>query len=274
MSRGQAYILLSVFFFSLMNVCVKMVAHLPVHEVILARSLVSLVACLIPLWRLGINPLGKERRFLLMRGLAGFGSLSLYFFTLQRIPLATAVTLQYLAPLFTAVLSWKLLGEKVSYPRWGAFFVSLTGVAVATNFDPRTSWTFALLGVASALLAALAYYSISKAKDSEHPLVIVLYFPLVAIPVTGLLCLRQFRWPSGADWLWLLLTGIFTQTAQVFMTRGYMEEKIGRAAGLKYSGVLFALLWGFIIFHDTYHPGQIAGIIILILGTLGHIFFK
>jgi len=257
-----------------MNVCVKMVAHLPVHEVILARSLVSFLACVLPLWRLGIHPLGNNRFYLLLRGIAGFGSLSLYFYTLQRIPLATAVTLQYLAPLFTAVMSWRFLGENISPMRWGSFFISLTGVALATNFDPHTPPLFAFLGVASALLAAIAYYSISQAKASEHPLVIVLYFPLVAIPVTTLLCLWEFRWPVGSDWLWLLLTGIFTQAAQVLMTRGYMEEYIGKAAGLKYSGVLFALLWGWLFFGDHYEGGRLWGLMVLLAGTAGHVLFR
>lgn len=257
-----------------MNVCVKRVAHLPVHEVILARSLISLLACIIPLWRQGVHPLGNNRKYLVLRGAAGFGSLTLYFFTLQRIPLATAVTLQYLAPLFTAVMSWRFLGEKISPMRWASFAVSLVGVALATNFDPYTPPQFALLGVASALLAAVAYYSISQAKASEHPLVIVLYFPLVAIPITMLLCFWEFHWPSGADWLWLLLTGLFTQTAQVFMTRGYMEEYIGKAAGLKYSGVLFALFWGWLFFGDHYTGGRLWGLTLLLAGTAGHVLFR
>lgn len=256
-----------------MNVCVKKVAHLPVYEVILARSVISLLACLIPLWRRGIHPLGRQRRYLWMRGAAGFLSLSLYFFTLQRIPLASAVTLQYLAPVFTALLSWRLLGEHISFSRWASFVISLMGVAVATNFDPHTPPLFALLGLFSALLAAVAYYSISRAKHSEHPLVIVLYFPLVAIPVTSLMCLWHFEWPSATDFFWLLLTGLFTQAAQVLMTLGYMTENIGKAAGLKYSGVLFALFWGWVIFQDSYTPGQIAGILLVVLGTVGHIVF-
>ena len=273
LTKGQYYILISVFFFSLMNVCVKMVSHLPLHELILARSLISLFACLVPLWKQGIHPLGLRRKYLFMRGLFGFTSLSLYFYTLQRIPLATAVTLQYLGPIFTALLSIIFLNEKISAGRWISFLVSLLGVGVATKFDPNTPPFFAFLGILSAFLAALAYYSISKAKNTEHPLVIVLYFPLIAIPITTILTAVNFVLPTLSDFLWLILMGIFTQTAQVFMTKGYMEEAIGRAAGLKYSGLIFALFWGWIFFGDYYDGGRLLGILILILGTFGHIIF-
>ena len=103
MSRGIGFMLISTVAFSLMQLCVKFLHHLPTHELILFRSAISLVLSLGYLLPKGINPLGNNRKFLLLRGIFGVTALSLFFVTIQNIPLASAVTIQYLSPIFTAV---------------------------------------------------------------------------------------------------------------------------------------------------------------------------
>jgi len=203
-----------------------------------------------------------------MRGAAGVASLTLFFNTLQNIPLAGAVTLQYLSPVFTAILAFFLLNEKVKFLQWVAFALSFVGVVVVKGFDERISLYYATMGILSAFLAAVAYYSIGKAKNTEHPMVIVAYFPLVGIPVMSIACLFQWVTPLGWDWFYLLLAGVFTQIAQVNMTKGFIAEKASVAAIVKYVGLIFALLWGFVFFNEYFELKVYVGMALIIAGVV------
>ncbi|HAD96065.1 MAG TPA: EamA family transporter, partial [Cryomorphaceae bacterium] len=94
--------LISVLGFAFMNLTVKFLHRLPATELVLFRSLVSLVLCLYFLRKKRIKPWGNSRKYLVLRGIFGVTALSLFFYTLQKLPLGSAITIQYLSPIFTA----------------------------------------------------------------------------------------------------------------------------------------------------------------------------
>ena len=153
----------------------------------------------------------------MMRGIFGTTALLLFFYTLQNIPLASAVTLQYLSPIFTAIFAAIFLKEKMKMKQWLYFGISFFGVALIKGFDERISLTFMLIGICSAMFSGIAYTCIRQLKDTEHPLVVVLYFPMVSIPIMSVLSYLNWVPPKGSDWLYLLLMGIFTQIAQEYL---------------------------------------------------------
>lgn len=260
--------LISTAAFSLMQLCVKFLNHLPTHELILFRSGISLILSLAVLLPKGINPLGNNRKFLLLRGIFGVTALSLFFITLQEIPLASAVTIQYLSPVFTAIIAIFVLGEKMRKVQWLFFLVAFIGVAMLKGFDERVSLLYLGLGLLSSFFAGAAYNCIRLVKDTDHPLVVVLYFPLVATPI--MLVLSYFDWvqPIGWDWVLLLLLGIFTQIGQVFMTKALQAEKANLVASLKYLGSVYALIYGYFIFGETYDLFSLLGIILILSGVI------
>lgn len=268
MTKGVQFMLLSTFFFALMNVCVKFLAHLPPMEVVLFRSIISLALSYGMIRRAGINPWGNRKLVLITRGLAGGFSLLLYYTTLQNIPLAGAVTIQYLAPIFTALLGVFIAKEKVAPWQWVFFLVSFAGVLVIEGVDTRISLKYLLIGVGSAFLSGVAYNSVRKLSETDHPLVIVFYFPLVSLPLSLVFCLFDWVPPRGNDWLWLVLIGLLTQLGQYFMTRSYQVEKLARVANLNYIGILYALGLGFVFFGETFHVYAYLGITLVLLGVL------
>lgn len=270
LSAGIWHMITASFFFSLMNVCVKMIPHIPAHEIIFFRSLISFTLSAGWLYRQGIPLFGTRKTFLLIRGLAGVGSLTLYFTTLQHIPLGSAATIQDVSPIFTALLAVFLLGEKLRPFSWLMFALAFSGVVVMQGFDPRIDPVYVFMGLGSAFLSSVAYYSINKAKETEHPLVIVLYFPLVGIPVMGIACLSHWVQPAGIDWFYLLLTGIFTQIAQWNMTIGFMKEETSKAAITRYIGLIFAFAWGLLLFDETYPIESLLGLAMILAGVLMH----
>src|SRR6187402_2512082 len=109
---------LSTLSFALANVFVKQVAHLPAMESVFFRCLVASAFCLIGLYRAKADPIGSNHLYLVLRGLFGTTALFLFFLTLQQMPLASAMTIQYLSPIFTAIIAIFVLSENVKAAQW------------------------------------------------------------------------------------------------------------------------------------------------------------
>ncbi len=205
---------------------------------------------------------------LITRGIVGSISLILFFYTLQRIPLASAVTMQYLSPFFTTILGIFILKEKVRSSQFLYFGLAFTGVLLIQGFDPRVDALSAIMGLISALSAGIAYNMIRKLKTSEHPLVIVFYFPLVTLPIASIIMLFDWQMPSGWDWFILLWIGICTQSAQYFMTVAYQTGNLSRVSSLSYMGVLYALIFGFFLFGETFPFASYIGMAFVLVGIV------
>ena len=266
--------LLATFLFSCMNAVVKFVPHIPAVEIVFFRSLVSLVMSYSVLRANKVYVWGNNRKLLIARGLTGAVALILYFVLLQQIPLATAVTLQFLAPIFTAVLGMVLLHERVRPWQWVFFAISFGGMLVINGFDARISTVHLLMGIVAAVGAGMAYTIIRKLNYSEHPLVIVLYFPLVTLPITGVYASFHWVMPQGWDWAFLLGVGILTQFAQYFMTKSYQAEEISKVANLNYLSIVYALSLGFIFFGETFNLMTYGGMALVLAGVILNVWYK
>lgn len=209
-----------------------------------------------------------------MRGATGAMALVSYFSLLQQIPLAAAASMQYLSPIFSAVLGVYIVKEKVTWKQYLFFAVSFVGALIITGVDVRISGLNLITGVAAALFTGLAYNFVRKLKTSEHPLVIILYFPLVTLPVVGVASYFLWVTPVGWDWLYLLLVGVFTQIAQFFMTKSYQLEEISTVSIINYTGLLYSIAFGFVIFGETYGWMSYVGMALVILGVVLNIKFK
>ncbi len=258
--------LLAGIFFAMMNVSVKYIPHIPAIEIVWFRSVFSLIFTVIVLGKKGIPIFGNNKANLITRGIVGSISLILFFYTLQRIPLASAVTMQYLSPIFTTILGIFILKEKVHPIQFLYFAMAFAGVMIIQGFDPRVDALSAGMGLISALAAGIAYNMIRKLKTSEHPLVIVFYFPLVTMPVASILMYFDWEMPSGWDWLILLWIGICTQSAQYFMTVAYQTGNLSRVSSLSYMGVLYALIFGFFLFGETFPFASYIGMGLVLIG--------
>ena len=276
MNKGAQYMLVSSFAFSLMHLCVKALPHIPVLELVFFRSIVSLLISFTSLKQKKIYVLGNNKKVLLARGFFGVTALTLFFITLQNLPLAGAVTIQYLSPIFTAFFAIWILNEKIKNRQWFFFALAFLGVLTLKGFDisGQISFKYVGIGLVSACFSGLAYNCIRLLRNTEHPLVVVFYFPLVATPIMAVL--SYFNWvkPQGIDWVYLILLGIITQIAQIYMTKGIQSDRAGNIMTYKYIGVLFAFGYGYLFFGETYSFMSIFGIFLLLSGVLLNIVFK
>lgn len=264
---------LAAFWFALMNVFVKKVNHLPAMELVFFRCAISTGFCFGGLYLAGIGWKGSNRKLLFLRGFFGTVSLWLYFVTLKKLSLGTAVSIQYMSPIFTVIIASFLLKEKILPLQFLFFVLSFAGVILIKGFDAAVSTTYLLAGVGSAIGSALAYNMIRNLKGKEHPLVVVLHFQLLAA-IVGL-SFSIFNWvtPKGIEWLYLFLIGATTQLAQMAMTRSLQNDKVANVTILQYTGIVYALVFGYFLFDESHDMFAIVGMLLIVGGVVLNILF-
>ena len=262
--------------FSLMLLSVKFISkEMPASEIVFFRSIFTLIVTFFMLRYRKVTPIfGRKRSILVLRGVFGVTALTLFYLTIQHIPLASAITVQYTSPIFTIIFGIFILKEKVKPLQWVFFAISFLGIFLIKGYDSEVPVMYLLFGLLSAIFAGLAYNCIRLVKDTDHPLVVVFYFPLIALPVMGVI--SYFNWfvPTPSDWFWLLLVGIFTQIGQVFMTMSYHHGSVAQVSGIRYFGIIYALAYGFFIFNESYAWMSLVGMLLVISGVLMNFILK
>lgn len=267
---------LSAFAFSWMTVFVKLAgARLPWQEVVFARAVVTLGLSYMAVRAAGVPALGRHRKLLLVRGVFGFFGLSSVYYAVTHLPLAEATVLQYMYPPLTMLLASIALREP--FERSVIFSMLISAVGLILVAQPAVLFGEAAapldpVGVLAACLGAFfsacAYVTVRTLGQGEHPTVIVLYFPLVALPGSLISLLPHAVMPEGIEWLWLLLLGVSTQVGQVAVTRGLSSAAAGRMAAFAYVQVPFAGLWGIWLFREHPTPLSLTGAALIIAAAL------
>ncbi|WP_339838017.1 DMT family transporter [uncultured Maribacter sp.] len=271
MKKAILYMIISTFSFSLMNSFVKYLSHFPTFEIVFFRTAGSLLLGTTYILVKGIPILGNSRRLMIFRALAGLTAMSLFFMSLQYLPVGTAVSLRYLAPIYAAIFAVFLLKEKLKTIQWFLFLLAFGGVLVLKGFDQELNTTGLLLVLAASVFSGLVYVLIRKIGNSDHPLVIVNYFMFIGTIIGGILSINGWIPPKGIDWIQLLSLGIFGFFGQVFMTKAFQIAKTNLVAPLKYIEVIFTILIGVSWFGDVYSLWSLMGILMIIAALAANV---
>lgn len=273
LSSGITQMFLSTLSFALANVFVKQLADMPVMEIVFFRSLVAGIFCYIGLRQAGVPIRGNNQPFLIFRGIAGTFALVLFFITLQNIPLASATTIQYLSPIFTAFIAIFFLKESVRFIQWIFYAAAFSGVLLIKNFDPRVSLFYLVIGILAAFGSGVAYNFVRKLRETEHPLVIILYFQAVGLAVSIPALFFVWQTPVGWDWLYLLLVGLFSQLGQIFLTNAFSREKAASVAIIVYTGLVYAIAIGWFFYGERQTLLTFAGMALVVAGVVSSIIY-
>ena len=268
--------LLSALSFAVMGALVKVAGAqgLPLLQIIFCRALVSACLSMVEIHRAGVHPLGTQRGFLFARGAVGFIALVGVFYAFLTLPYAQATMLQYMHPVFTALLAYFFLMERPSRATLACILLSLLGLAclVSPHWQPVNETTLPSLalvaGLGGALGSGIAYTLVRRLAGAEHPSVIVLYFPMVCIPGALLLGWQDFIWPSASGWLVLLGVGCFTQLGQINLTKAMQLDMASRVTSLSYLQIVFAAVLGWSVFGEIPTPSTLLGGALILMGAL------
>ena len=262
--------------FALMAALVKEAGQLgiPLLQIIFVRALISVALSLIDIARAGVHPLGHRRVLLFARGLSGFLALTGVFYALIHLTMAQATVLQYLHPVFTALLAFLFLAERPTTATLACIALSLLGLTcivspywVASDATPAPLWPI-IAGLGGAFGSGVAYTLVRKLVTTEHPSVIVLYFPLVCVPGTLLLGSADFVWPTAAGWWVLLGVGCFTQLGQLALTKAMQRDAASRVTSLSYVQIIFAAILGWLAFGEIPTQATLVGGGLILLGAI------
>lgn len=276
-----SYMFLSALGFALMAACVKLVSKygIPVLEIVAARSIVSVFISYVDIRRKNISPWGNNKPLLIARG--GIGAVALFFvyFSVTSLPLAEATILQYLHPVFTALLALFFLKEVIQKSTISCIALSLLGLLLMVSPNLLDSeMTYSWLSIGAAVLgafgSAVAYVIVKKLTKTEDSSVIVFYFPFIALPFSILLLGNDFVMPTLTALVLLILVGIFTQVGQIGLTKALHCEDANKATAYAYVQVIFSLIIGWLCFDEVTSITTLVGGALIILGAMINIFWK
>lgn len=258
--------------FSVMVLGVKWAAAtLPPLEVVFFRSFLGSLMIGYLMIRKKVSFLGKasERKFLLLRGISGFVALTLHFYTISRLPLGTAVILNYTGPVFVALLAMIFLSERPGVFLVSMTLISFTGVYLLVGGELPTDPQQVLavfLAILSAIFAAVAVLAIRVVGRRESPLTVIFYF--TAISTFGSLFYLPFgfEWPNLKEGFALGLVAVGSFYGQLWMTIAYRRAPASLVAPFSYVTPLLSFLYGFIFWAETLERLKILGTFLIILG--------
>jgi drug/metabolite transporter (DMT)-like permease len=257
------------FFFACMGALVKIGSHtFSSAELVFYRSLFGLLMIVL-ITRFGHKSLAtKHWKLHLSRSLLGLVTLVLFFYAISKLPLATAVTLNYTSPLFLAVLAMIYLRGEAKPVLLFAIAIGFGGVALL--LQPSFSgddWPAALLGLLSGLLAGIVYLQVTQlGRMGEPEWRTVFYFTLVCTIGSGLwMLIHQCHGLTLPDLLLLSTMGACATLAQLAMTRAYRKGDPLIAGSLAYSTVILASLFGILLWRETLSAASWLGVGLIVL---------
>jgi len=227
-------------------------------------------------WRRSPMPTRADWQLHLLRSLFLLLSLLGYFHALTQLPLALAVTISYLAPIFVAVLSVSVLGERPSASIWLALAAGLAGVSISVW--PELSGGLAqmslhrLLGIASAAGAALAFAGVlllARRQASRDSIWTILLIQSV-LPMLLLAAPAAWHWRAvpTADLGLILLAGGLGTLGLLGITHAFTTLEASRVAPLDYTSFVWATLLGYALFGEVPTVTTGASALLIIGGCL------
>lgn len=265
------------FLFALTMVFAKLLSQsMGSVEVTFWRNAIGLIVIALFSLNKPIRNVGGKPITLIFRGVIGTVALLTFFYTISATTLSNAIVYAKTEPIFTALLAFFLLREKLQSGALFAILIGFVGVAMLSGMNLGY---LHIMGILTGFLSALAYTSVRSLKACYDERTVVLSFMLSGVMIPLLLmftaqyitsdffafALAPFVEPSGYDWLWIALMGVAAAYGQIYMTRAYFYAKAGIISTVSYSVVLFATLFGVILGDMFPTPMVIGGGVLIVL---------
>jgi drug/metabolite transporter (DMT)-like permease len=267
---GLLYMFLSVCTFSVMDLLVKWSGNYPTGEVLFFRGFFGILPTyfLIPKDKLRRFYKTKRPKEHLFRCLTGLIALIAIVIALRELPLAVVVSLSYAAPLFITILSILLLSEKVGFFRWAAVLIGFIGVIVISEPGFKEMNLLYFLPIIFCIGMAFVTITIRKLSTTE-PIWLISIFFTITISIAGLATIpRGWVMPNFQDFILLALIGVTGGTANLLLTQSYKLSEVSLVAPLKYLSLVFAIIFGYMIWNEIPTLKTLIGASLVILSSL------
>lgn len=240
--------------FAVMGVCVKLGSrYFSSAELVFYRSAIGLIVIFALVRAQGLPLATRHPGRHIWRGLSGFLALMLFFQAISALPLATAITLNYTAPLFLALLITASAKEKPHWELIGTVLAGFSGIVLLLHPTLHDEQIGAgLLGLTSGFLAGIAYFNVNQlGKTGEPEWRVVFYFTLFSTCGAGAwMMIHEFHTLTWRHVPILIGLGASATLAQLAMTRAYRLGNPLVVGSLAYTTVLFASIFGIVLWHE------------------------
>jgi len=266
---GFFYMFISVCAFSIMDVIVKWSDDYPVGQVLFFRGFCGIIPILflIPKERY-LDFYKTSRPFLhFKRCLAGLIAIISIFVALRNLPLATVVSISFASPIFTTIFSIFLLNEKVGFYRWLAVFVGFIGIIIISEPGLSSLNFYYIYPIIFCL--GLSYVAIAIRKlSSTEPVWLISFFFSFSILIFSFFSLYQ-KWimPSLVDLFLLSSVGILGGIANLWLSQSYKFSEVSLVSPLKYLALLFAIVFGYLVWDEIPTIKTLMGALLVILSS-------
>jgi drug/metabolite transporter (DMT)-like permease len=261
---------LSVCTFSIMDLLVKWSSGYPTGEVLFFRGFFGLLPTyfLIPKSKLKTFYITKRSKEHLFRCFMGLTALIAIVVALRELPLAVVVSLSYAAPLFITVLSIFLLSEKVGIFRWLAVLIGFMGVIIIAEPGFKGMNYFYFLPLIFCIGMAFVTITIRKLSTTE-PIWLISIFFTITISIAGLATIPMgWIMPNFQDFILLSLIGVTGGSANLFLTQSYKLSEVSLVAPLKYLALIFAIIFGYLIWNEIPTVKTLIGASLVVFASL------
>tara|TARA_B110000902_G_scaffold260607_1_gene333868 strand:- start:58 stop:942 length:885 start_codon:yes stop_codon:yes gene_type:complete len=268
---GPFYFLISVIFFSVMEILVKFLSSsYPIGELVFFRGFFGLlpIIFIMPKKKFFQNFKTKKIKLHIFRTITGCFALISIFFGLKYLPLADAISITFAAPIFATIFSIFFLKEIVGKKRWFAVLIGFLGILIILK--PGTS-LFSIYSIFPILFcvgfaASASLIRILSKTDKNY--LISFYYTAGLTLISLFLDPLSWKIPLFKDCLLLISIGIIGSLGNIIITEAYRKSEISLITPIKYLNLIFAIVFGYYLFNEVPEYSTLIGSVFIIVSTV------
>ena len=230
----------------------------------------TIVAGLVCGPRIGSLAVSRQPKLQLLRSVVLMSTTGMFNAGIRTTPLATGTTIMFLSPILVTILSIPLLGEKVGIRRWFGVIFGFIGAVIVVQPWKEGLGVFGH-GAVFLLVAAFLnanYQVITRKVRADDPLTSLLYTAVAGAVVTSAIVPWFWQWPSAFDWLLLAASGLTGGVGHLCLIRAFRAAPASVVVPFSYSSLIWATLFGFVIWNDWPDQWTLAGAAVIIMSGL------
>ncbi len=260
----------SALLFSIMGICIRYASHtVDNYTIVFFRNVVGLILFLPFIFKQGIGFVKTEKLWMhSWRSIVGLAAMYGFFYAIAHLKLSNAMVFTYSSPIFIPVIAWLFLKEKITIAMLCAAGLGFIGVFCVAKPDQGLLNWISVIGIASSLLASMAFVTVRALTQTEPPERIVFYFCLIGSALSVIPMFWMWRTYHVKELLFLIGAGILANVSQIFMSHAYRLAPAGQIAPVNYMAIIFAGVWGFLLWDEVPDLYSVIGFCIILLAIL------
>ena len=261
---------ISALLFSVMGICIRYASHtVDNYTIVFFRNVVGLILFLPFIFKQGTGFVKTEKLWMhTWRSIVGLAAMYGFFYAIAHLKLSNAMVFTYSSPIFIPVIAWLFLKEKITIAMICAAVLGFIGVFCVAKPDQGLLNWISVIGIASSLLASMAFVTVRALTQTEPPERIVFYFCLIGSALSVIPMFWVWRPYHLQELLFLIGAGILANVSQIFMSHAYRLAPAGQIAPVNYMAIIFAGVWGFLLWDEVPDLYSVIGFCIILLAIL------